>query len=1593
MRNTLIGLLLMTVSMVMLTFLALQTPPVREWLRNFIIETANNTLAAKVEFSDFGGNLIGGVTFDDVRIIAAGDTVLSAKLLTIRYDLQALLTQSIVINRIALEEPIIKILRASDSTWNIAHIVKPPADTTQKRPFSWGISIRDISMYAGTVIVRDSTLPESRFSESRFIATTNGRDRVNLAHFRLDSVALSVAATLRFKDQRHAITLNHFAFNDYASRLFLKNLAFGAAIDSNHAEVFNLRLQTAESALHLNAVMDSVNFFKRLAPGAWKQKPVQISLNADSVSSRDLQRFSPTLDVLGGAPSLKLEARGTVGDIRVERLNIAGSFMAAEGRIENLNVPENIYITAKLHQMNINDGEVRHYLPGLKLPNLVALGAVQVESGSFTGEPKSFHATLRASSAVGAIDADATLDMRSDTMKYIATLQTTNLNLAPITRDDGLKSSLNTTVTMNGQGTTLKQLVSTLRLEAGASEFAGRAFDSMVLNAHARDGGYITLDMLKITWLRRADFDEYDFDNPNARTALNSSQLLGSGWLNLQDIHTPQYKLDLRTANLDLMKIVPTLGVQSDATMQINIIGKGFHPDSLSGNLHINAQEFVSDGKDYGPFTFNTRMERHSDINRTLTITSPEIADAKVSGQFSFAPFMKAFASQVDNVVYEVRRKYHLMRDSTHFPVTEGMFIKAPTEAETVQLNANFTIKARDLSLIDLFTGSGKVFGVGEMNGSVRGTSRQYLFQILPSQFDSFRYTDGEVTVDLLQTKVNGEFYNQTFGDSLKSIGGLLHIQCDSAFRYDDKGDEWVFPHSSMDARYSSDNLAFDVNAECRDYLRFHVQGAFDMSSKNGRLMLDTATLWYQPKYEKNLTWNNAGTLDATLTCDGLMLNKFRVKRTGAETIDADGLVWLEHFRDAHFVVSNMAMQDINRLLPRSSRVEVLNPLRGHLDKMDVIVNGFKNNPDIRFLMNADTLLYNGWYVGHTSISGTHRDSVVRGTAQFTNLLRGDSTRMLTVEAKAFPLNLAFTSVEERITDHRPIDVRFDADAFPLGAFSLFIPGVNNVKGSVQARMGITGETHDNIIYRGEANLSKVSFITESTNMRYFADGKMKLLNSNVTIEGFNIYNDSLDYPRGRGFASGTATLKGFDIALFDISAQIPQLMVLSDASRITHPSLYGDVVMQTGTKPLHFYGTLEEPYLRGDVNVLSGKVFFPDSKSVKREFKPFCFERVVEQGGKRMFIERDCGEQEYATIESKKEPLHKPEYEEHVLDSGVVNIVTKPRSPSDNKVQSQPSSPSLALLPTTNISGNQKFEIKKGFSDKIDFDINVYMKGNFFLTMDFGPTEQLLANIGQENPNLPLRYVQKPDNPDEPTLFGNVRVKDGSKYNFYRIFNATGTMAFNTGNISNPQVNLNATLRGQRVNLTGNGTEEYTVLLDVTGTKKVPTVKITYFIGMTPGVGDPVKVQNDAIMLMVFGKRQEELQSLGKGLGEVATAQSSSVASKLLTDLLQGTGFIRSADVYFANAQNSASVLDLAQARVQLTTEISGVILQVGNEIRSDNAVNPSFTIDVPLSTFLNLAALKNVALQVTRSAINANALTRQQRDLEFKLSIMNKW
>ena len=291
------------------------------------------------------------------------------------------------------------------------------------------------------------------------------------------------------------------------------------------------------------------------------------------------------------------------------------------------------------------------------------------------------------------------------------------------------------------------------------------------------------------------------------------------------------------------------------------------------------------------------------------------------------------------------------------------------------------------------------------------------------------------------------------------------------------------------------------------------------------------------------------------------------------------------------------------------------------------------------------------------------------------------------------------------------------------------------------------------------------------------------------------------------------------------------------------------------------------------------------------------------------------------------------------------------------------------------------------GFADRLFYDLRLYMLSPLSITLDLAPTQQLIADLEPENPTIPLAYVTGPEG--KPQLLGRLRLLPGSVYKFYRNFTATGIISFTTGQIDNPELDIEVRYRGTRIH--NNQRQSYEIRFTVRGTRRNLSIgNWGYTIAGVEGTGDENQLFNDVIWLLLVGQTQQELEgSLGSNgaLGqEIPLANLSTLASKAATDLFRGLGIVQDVQI-----DPTTGTFDLEQMRARITGQLGGVTVRWGGTLGNPLQM-AEFTVDIPLSELLRgeTSFLRQVLLQLsTTTGSTTVTLPSTHRLWEVRLSI----
>jgi|GEM_PF-1824864 len=1542
-----------------------QFDPVRRLGLSQGLDALNNMLQARVEVGSVSGNLITGLSLHDVTVIADSTTLLTTPLIDLRYQLRPFFREGIIGVTAVIHNPVINLVRnARDSVWNFARITKPsPVTDSVSTPFPYTINVHGLEIRNATVSLSDLTQPDDFDTVTR---------SVNYSYISLENFNLSARAHIESVTQ--SVWIQNMTFDMPRPDIRLVDLAGHIAIDTTGITVEDLQLETDRTLLELDARLDSVNFFANEAPGPekWGRSPIHLQLDAERISTLELKRFVPSLDFLGGSPAIELKAEGTYGDITIANLELGltHSDIAINGRIRNLDRPDSLFMDVRMRESELSYADVPLHVPGLDIPDLGYLGDVEIRSAAFVGAPQAFNTAIDAVTAIGTVRGGAWMDLRGTVARYTADLALAHANLAPVLNDPSYASDFNGHILASGRGFGLDELNSDVRLYSESSTIAGRTYRRLILDGSARDGGFIMADTLLVAWGPKGEPDEaailgrapatvVAFMRRNVTATLEQPVPAGSiegelfvqqpsltlgGWLDLREKDTPRYNVSARGNRFALSDILPDA---SPTRMTFTVEGSGvnFDPDRMQGTASVNVTAAeLPGGRPFTPVNAEVALMIDSAADRTLRLRS-NLADLDMTGRWDFTNVIEGVAQGIDGIVEYLSKKANY-REEDLFALEERPFGDP--------VNARYELDIKNLAPLSLFLNGAEIAARGELRGEISGTSQ--LFSITAAgSLRNFLYEQDSLRLQLLSTQIDIELRNISPGRIEDISTARVLLRADSLAQFNDvilnapriivALEEGAFRVSGATAVNNAVSLA--------------IGGEVNTTDPEGyRIRLDTVRVGLP----NGLRWRNLGVVQALVNEDVVRIDSLAMRRRRGETVAITGSLVggsrLEH------VVIRATDGSIRGLAPfiGSDQALAIDQMGGWLRELRFEVDGTLEDPAIDGTIAIDSMSYSGNFIGNIMSDVHYADRNLTGSIQISDLLfptapdrvnerlMVDTSRLTArIDINALPIDLALASRDERLISGRDADIQARTDSLPIAFLAPFLSGAQIRGGLADIRFSATGRFPD-LDYVGEGAIHNARVLVEGNNILYYGDARVRFERDILAIDELIVRNDPRDLVGGRATVQGTIDLTGLELGEINLIARTDQLLVLSEATQAVNETIYGDLVIASGQQPLHFSGTMDHPFLSGDVAILNGNL-------------------RMEQGG----VERVSSEVvNYVDYADWMRQFEEDTYGPPAPESAGGGELSQTDTVDEFDASTEPEPESLdekfaaAQDRLSRIPARSTGE-RAAFTDVLQLALDITISERLFLTIDFSPIEQLRAELSNDGDTLRVRRGAD----GEMNITGTVSVLPGSKYIFIKTFDATGSLSF-SGNIDNTKLGIRAQHNGRALRADNSSLREYEVIVNITGTLETPEIRLDYTLdGQPPTSPDQDTRNRNAISLLLFGRTADELAgtALRSNVSDLSNSiigsGTSSVASRILTDILAGgTEFIRSLDIDMSGRPG-----DFSQAKLNVVSQFGKVVVRVGGQISNPTA-NGTVTVDLPLSVLLDIKALRNFVLQLEREA-----------------------
>lgn len=972
---------------------------------------------------------------------------------------------------------------------------------------------------------------------------------------------------------------------------------------------------------------------------------------------------------------------------------------------------------------------------------------------------------------------------------------------------------------------------------------------------------------------------------------------------------------------------------------QITMRSTGNSLDSLRAAMHAKIDELVFQDRALFPFWLDATFDFDATGRRLLMLQSPQL-EAQIRGHYTLPGMMRSIGEHLAFSDTLITQFAAIARGS------QTRMLMLPADTIRDSLDATIALRIRSLAFLSpLFAplaleASGTIVGsiVTNKNRSaialdtvaidrlIMSTAGGFYLASMPLQARlhlDYRVYDSVAQLDVARMSL--------VVDSVLRVGNLRIVRPAIEWQWDG-----TVLHIRTDTAWLENTVPMFIDAT--------------IANEQGiayRLRIHGLRIGFSDDF----SWRNAQPIELFLA-DGRYTIETAVLRheQSAATLMASGKIDGNGLDNCRLALRWFNLSHLTAI-PTLQNIELIQQLAGYADSLMLAIDGSWEHPRFSIYGTMHSIAYHDVIIGDHDLTFSYDGTNLWGTATISSpLLDGERQTVLDVRIELLPLTFSLMPFNVSLREGSPLKIVAYANQIPLAVIEPFFPAITQIRGTATAELTIGGTLPDHIRFGGAARYDNCEFLVPATNIRYRSRGRLTLDNNVLQLDTIELHNDPADLVGGEAVIRGTVRFQGFQPDTLDIHISIPGdrgFLVMSNATAAVNNTMYGRLVISTEEnnrlRQLHLVGTVEQPRFTGFLRVEEADITFPPTTSVTVQTSSFKYQRT----GEGYFV----------------------------TDAVVMPI------PEDTSIGDLPPRTGTASSPI-------RLSITPGFTDRLLTSVDVTIRRQMRIKMDFSSVEQLVAFVEQENRSEYLRFIREGNRRTE--LRGTLIVDPSSTYKFYSTFAAGGRLRFTTGAIDNPEVDLRAVYDGERIIGADNRRERYRVILLISGTKRQPRVRMTYEINgeEAPGMrGDSVRIMTNALLLVLFGRTQEELT--GGNSGSVATtaldqsvnAARSAAVSAFLTNALQG-GVIKNVNIDFG----SSDVTSLSQARIMLTGQLFGANVTVGGSV-ADLAQNSQITLDLSIGNALGIEWLRNLIAQFQATANPGQSLSRQQKQWEFRL------
>lgn len=576
------------VTIILLAVLLLQTSFVKKKIAAFAEKQANTFINGELTLGEIGGNFFTNLTLKNILFTQSGDTIGYIQELKTSYNLLPLMSGKLDVRSVQLSGPRFFLKQINDSVWNVQQLIKPSADTTTDTTTSnFAFHLAKFQLTGGTIHIdaHDTLIPQE----------------IN---------ELNIALSGSYSTDNQSLKMDEFSFNALKPDVSIEKIIFDFKRDKESIVLKDFELKTTKNQLQGDA--DFAEAPNRKGNANFKSAPITIS---------EFQFVLPDLQ-LPATPIFTLEAN--LQDDRVKAV------IQIEDKDQKLHfdlVSENLYafifspdeaelkysIEGKLENIDpaywLNDPELKYLINGqlkavgqgtdpatakLKLNGdfqdlMVQDYPVDQLVLDFSLDQGDLSGFARGNGDFGAFEVVPNIQQIQTNPTYQIKLTTQKLDIAALTGNDSLHSSINMAAHINGRSFDPKKLALTAKLMVQNSTIAQIALDTLFADAKYSNQN-ITIDSLLLL-TKSVVLNASGHYNMKGRSAID----LKAQFSGLEEFKAFIPIDSLQTSGLILASI---RGTFDSLKLQTNLhLAQTTYPGYTLDSLSLDAQAYIV-GKD-----------------------------------------------------------------------------------------------------------------------------------------------------------------------------------------------------------------------------------------------------------------------------------------------------------------------------------------------------------------------------------------------------------------------------------------------------------------------------------------------------------------------------------------------------------------------------------------------------------------------------------------------------------------------------------------------------------------------------------------------------------------------------------------------------------------------------------------------------------------------------------------------------------------------------------------------------------------------------------------------------------------------------------